>query len=447
MDLLKRFKDFIEEKKLPLAGRHFIIAVSGGIDSVVLCHLCKKLEFSFAIAHCNFRLRGEESDRDEIFVRDLASQFGVEYLGRGFDTDDFARNEKLGIQEAARKLRYAWFEELLSAEQATGKKKFDFLLTAHHADDNIETLLMNFFKGTGINGLSAMQPAKNRILRPLLFAFREEIGAYASAEGISWREDASNLSRKYTRNYFRHDIIPAIEKVFPEVRSNLFDNIRRFEDIRELYLFATRSINKSLVIQKGEEWHVPVLKLAQQPGVHSLIYELIRDFGFSPAQTEDVAKLMQAGTGKHVDSFSHRILKNRNWLIILPLKSASVDHLLIGGPSQKLSFDGKTLQLMLGPLPEKISASPFEAMLDASRVQFPLLLRKWKQGDYFYPLGMRKKKKLSRFFIDLKIPLHEKENIRVLESAGRILWVIGYRIDDRFKLQPSTGQMLHITCQ
>lgn len=447
MDLLKRFREYIKAEQLPLAGNHLLIAVSGGLDSVVLCRLCKEMEFSFSIAHCNFKLRGKESDEDETFVRELAAALNVEFLSKSFETEFFAGKEKLGIQEAARQLRYGWFEELLNITAADGKMKFDFLLTAHHADDNVETLLMNFFKGTGINGLSAMQPSGKKILRPLLFAMREEIAEYANIQRLNWREDSSNLSIKYTRNYFRLEIIPAIEKVFPEVRSNLLDNIRRFADIKELYAHATRKIIDGLMVQKGEEWNIPARKLIQQPGLQTVVFECTRHFGFTPAQSEEIVRLISAGTGKYIDSSTHRILKNRNWLIITPLKKETVNHFIIDEPDSDVLYPGGCLQIKKMPAPEKLSADPREAMLNSSAVEFPLLLRKWKQGDYFYPLGMRKKKKLSRFFIDQKIPLHEKENIWVLESAGRIIWVIGHRIDDRFKWVPSASEIIHLALQ
>lgn len=446
MDLQSRFKDFIKDKNLPLPGRRLLIATSGGLDSIALCQLCHSLGFSFSIAHCNFRLRGDESDADETFVKDLAVKLGVDCHVKGFDTQGYATDHKIGIQEAARQLRYAWFDELLG-KRAGDKPEFEYLLTAHHADDNIETLLMNFFKGTGINGLRAMQPVKGRIIRPLLFAFREEIEEYVKQAGLTWREDSSNLSTKYTRNYFRLEIIPAIEKVFPQVRSNLIDNIRRFNEAGELYDHAMEALIKKLPVKKDKEIHIPALRLAKMPGVRALIYEITKPFGFTPAQTEEIFSLLKSGTGKFIDSSTHRILKNRNWLVITPLKTEGSKNIIIEKPEGKIRFDDRTMNISLESLPGKINPNAGEALLDASEIEFPLLLRKWKQGDYFYPLGMRKKKKLSRFFIDQKLSLNEKEEVWVIESGGRIVWVVGHRIDDRFKILPSTTRVIHIACQ
>jgi tRNA(Ile)-lysidine synthase len=415
-----------------------LIAVSGGIDSTVLCHLCHEAGFPFSIAHCNFGLRGEESTRDEAFVTSLANKYQVPFYLNRFQTSAYAAMNKMSIQEAARKLRYEWFDDILKVNA------LKYLLTAHHLDDNIETVLMNFFKGTGISGLRGIQPKTGTIIRPLLFAKRSEIVSYAHENGLSWVDDSSNDESKYTRNYFRHNIIPAIEKVFPEAINNVAQNIQRFSETEILYRQAVENHKKSLLDLKGDEVHIPVLKLLKSNPLHTLVYEIIKDFGFNNKQVSEVIRLLHSESGKYITSSTHRILRNRKWLVITPLKSENAQTVLIEKDHQVIFFDGCTLNIFY--ITDGISYSDDinEAVLDLQNVQFPLLLRKWKQGDYFYPLGMPKKKKLSRFFIDHKLSKVEKENVWVIESNKRIIWVVGLRIDDRFKVTSSTRNAIQL---
>lgn len=436
MQLLEAFKDFVKREALFAPTESLLVAVSGGLDSVVLCELCLRAGYDFTMAHANFQLRGEESRRDELFVRGLGEKYGKPVLVQHFDTARYAEDNKCSIQVAARELRYNWFNEL-----HTGA-----ILTAHHQDDNIETLLMNFFKGTGVAGLRAILPRQGKIVRPLLFATREMLHQWAMQEQLAWVEDSSNASDKYTRNFFRHQILPLIEGVYPGVRQNLGDNILRFREIETLYQEAIAGHKKKLLVQKGEEVHIPVLKLKKSRPLHTLIYEIIHPLGFSPRQVPEVVGLLDSSSGKYIASGTHRILKDRSWLIISPLVPTPADNILIEAPEGVVSYAGGELrfQLLEGTGTDKASADATEAWLDASAIQFPLLLRKWRPGDYFYPLGMRKKKKLARFLIDARLSLVRKEKIWVLEMDKKIVWVVGMRIDDRFKLTNGTRQMLRI---
>jgi len=435
MELLKQFKDFVEKEGLFGPKETLLLAVSGGLDSVVLCELCHLAEYHFVIAHANFQLRGAESDRDEAFVRELGVRCGKEVLVRRFETEQYAAGRRCSIQVAARELRYSWFEEV---------RPGGVVVTAHHLDDNVETLLMNFFKGTGVAGLRAMLPRQGNVVRPLLFAMREMLEQFAAQRQLTWVEDSSNASDKYTRNYFRHQLIPLLTSVYPGVTRHLGDNIERFRDIEVLYRQAVDLHKTRLLQQKGEEVYIPVLKLQRSRPLPTLVYEIIHPFGFSPQQVDVVIDLLSSGSGKYVLSASHRILKDRNWLIISPQGNVPADNVLIEFPEGKVSYQGGELQLQLlsgvGPSPETSVA-----WLDASAIQFPLLLRKWRPGDYFYPLGMRKKKKLARFFIDNKLSLTQKEKIWVLEMNKKIIWVVGMRIDDRFRLDANTSQALKIS--
>ncbi|MCU7552187.1 tRNA lysidine(34) synthetase TilS [Chitinophagaceae bacterium LB-8] len=416
-----------------------LLAVSGGVDSTVLCQLCHEAGFSFSIAHCNFGLRGEESIRDEVFVSTLAEKYKVPlYLNR-FNTKDFAEAHKLSIQEAARKLRYDWFEDILK------KNDLNYLLTAHHLDDNIETILMNFFKGTGISGLRGILPKSGNIIRPLLFEKREEIESYAIEKNLSWVNDSSNDESKYTRNYFRHQIIPSIEKVFPEAITNMAQNIPRFMETEILYRQAVAIHKRNLLQLKGAEVHIPVLKLLKSNPLSTIVFEIIKEYGFSGRQVNEVIRLLNSETGKYIQSVSHRILRNRKWLIISPLKTENAQMIIIEKDQTEVFYDDQKMLIHFQEeRPISFSNDNKEAVLDFKDIQFPLIIRKWKPGDYFYPLGMPKKKKLSRFFIDLKLSKGGKEHVWVLESNKRIIWVIGLRIDDRFKVTSSTKKTLRL---
>lgn len=438
MNLFISFQQLIEKKWPRLPRTPLLLAVSGGLDSVVLADLCFRCGLNMEIAHVNFQLRGAESDGDERFVQQLANKYGKILHLKKADTLQYAAQHKLSVQVAARELRYSWFDELM------GDRPF-LLVTAHHADDNVETILMNFFKGTGIAGLRGIREEQGRIIRPLLNFRKEELLAYAKDYQLEWREDSSNAEEKYTRNYFRHAIIPMVEKVFPGATENLLDNIARFNDIEVLYQQSVQLHKKKLVEKKGGEWHIPVLKLKQSSPLPTLIWEITREFGFLPGQVSDIMSLLDSQSGKQVRSSSHRIIRNRKWLVIAPLVSIEDSPVYCEEGMDVLSFGQQQVQIFYkhaGSQP--VSADSSIASLDAKHIRFPLIVRKWKPGDYFYPLGMKKKKKLSRFFIDQKLSRIQKERVWVIESDKKICWVIGLRIDDRFKITPATKTIMEL---
>lgn len=454
MDFLKQFQQYIKQQNLFQPKDKLLLAVSGGVDSVVLCELCKQAGYHFTIAHCNFQLRGEESERDENFVKELGERYNVEVLVKKFDTNKFAAENKLSIQVAARELRYDWFNEVVTKMKSDLRLKSSKaplcgvggLLTAHHANDNIETLLMNFFKGTGISGLHGISPKQESIIRPLLFAKKEELLEFATVNNLTFVEDSSNASDKYTRNYFRNQLIPDLQKVYPQVANNLINNIERFSEIEILYQQSVNLSKKKLLELKGNEIHIPVLKLLQTSPLKTIIYEIIKDYGFTSHQTEEAIALLKSETGKYIQSSTHRILKNRNWLIIAPNQNVESQTILVEEKDKKVRFDqGEISVEMLAITNSKPQTTNYIAQLNAAEIKFPLLLRKWKQGDYFYPLGMQKKKKLSRFFTDQKLSLTQKEKTWVIELDKKIIWVVGLRIDDRFKITGSTKNILQFT--
>jgi tRNA(Ile)-lysidine synthase len=440
MDLFSAFQEYSKKEKLFSATDGLLLAVSGGLDSVVLLDLCSRAGNDLVAAHCNFGLRGEESQRDEAFVRELAAGYGIEAVVQHFDTAGFAASHRVSVQVAARELRYPWFSEVAAG------RRLRYVVTAHHQDDNIETLLMNFFKGTGIAGLRAMLPKQGLVVRPLLFAGREAIRAYALERGLRWIEDSSNISDKYTRNYFRHQVIPLVAQAYPGVLDSLADNLGRFREIEAIYRMAMDGKKKKLLEYRGNEVHIPVLKLAQSEALGTLLYEILLPYGFSPQQAGACKELLDSASGRYVASATHRVLKNRRWLIITPLETTVATNVLVEDGDCLVAFAGGALRLQR-QAEERVGGldqGPRVALLDASAVRFPLLLRPWKTGDYFYPLGMRKKKKLARFFIDNKLSVAQKEKVWVVEMDKKIVWVVGMRIDDRFRVGAGTKEVVRI---
>ncbi|GEO08068.1 tRNA lysidine(34) synthetase TilS [Segetibacter aerophilus] len=475
MNLLESFVQHLKQFPFIQPKQKQLLAVSGGVDSVVLCELMYKAGYDFLIAHCNFQLRGAESERDEQFVRSLGEKYGKGVLVQKFETERYAADNKASIQVAARKLRYDWFRSILHGEEDAAQENFNaqsieqpeltphnstltpykaqhkphYIVTAHHANDNIETILMNFFKGTGIAGLHGILPVQGKIFRPLLFAKKEELLDYADQNQLTYVEDSSNLTDKYTRNFFRQHLFPLLKEIYPEVEDNLLKNIERFSEAEELYKQAVEQHKKKLLEVKANEIHIPVLKLQKTPAVSTIVYEIVKDFGFKAIQVSEVVRLLESETGKYVLSSSHRVIKNRKWLIISPVATTEASNILIEEKDKQVIFNGGELLLKTIKLSSsfQIPSDKTVAGVDQGLIVFPLLLRKWKQGDYFYPLGMKKKKKLSRFFGDQKLSKTEKENVWVVEMDKKIVWIVGHRIDDRFKITPSTKEVLELKLQ
>jgi tRNA(Ile)-lysidine synthase len=437
MELTQQFKNYIKQQNLFHPKDKLLLAVSGGLDSAVLCELCKQAGYDFGIAHCNFQLRGTESDGDEHFVEALSKRYAVTFYRVSFDTDAIAAKEKKSIEETARDLRYSWFEELRNTNE------YDYIVTAHHANDNIETVLMNFFRGTGIKGLHGILPKQNKIVRPLLFTNKKALELFAAKYQIAFVKDHTNEQNDFTRNYFRNELIPSIQKVFPSAEENILKNISRLGEAEQLYNQAVDVHKKKLMEQKGNEIHIPVLKLQQVAPLGTIIFEIVKHYNFSAHQTEDIIALLKSESGKYVQSSSHRIIKNRKWLIISPNKPGEAQNIIIEAADKEIDFEMGHLQMQQYSTCN-IDHSPLVAQLNAGEITFPLLLRKWKPGDYFYPLGMQKKKKLSRFFTDQKLSLTQKENVWVIETNKKIIWVIGMRIDDRFKITGTTKNILQL---
>ncbi len=443
-NLLVAFQDSLKRLGVSKKDR-LLLAVSGGMDSAVLVACAAEAELDFGIAHANFQLRGAESERDEQFVQQLALKHGKPYFVKKMETVHYAETEKISIQVAARNLRYYWFQTLIGNNQST----FQWLVTAHHLDDQIETMLMHFFRGTGIGGLTGIPEKNGNLIRPLLSFSKNSLETFAKQQQLQWVEDSSNATDDYTRNYFRNQLIPSIAKVFPDVLQNLEKNQQRFAETDELYHQAIAVHKKKLLKQEGSEFHIPVLLLKKTRPLRTILFEIIREFHFSAAQTDEVIHLLDSENGKYISSGTHRIIKNRGWLIIAHLEDKSVAHQVIEEQEKFVDYPEGRLHLIkkLVKHPEIPSKDPAKAFLDAAKIHFPLILRKWKAGDYFYPLGMKKKKKLARFLIDQKLSKTAKEKVWVLVTGDHVVWVLGQRIDDRFSIRASTSEILQISLE
>lgn len=440
MDLLHEFQQHWASKAFAQPNDTVLLAVSGGIDSMVMAQLFLSANIPFAMAHCNFQLRGVEADKDEQLVTGWAKKNNIPFHHTRFKTQQKADEWKKGIQETARILRYEWLEYIRE------QNKYAAIVTAHHANDNAETLLMNLFRGTGMAGLHGIQEKNDKIIRPLLFAQRNDIEAYATANNVPFREDASNATDDYSRNAIRHNILPAAGELFPGVITNLNESIKRFAQAEVLYTAAIEQERKKLLEKRGRDFYIPVLKLLKRKPLETICYELLTPFGFVSKQVPQVLNLLHSEPGHYISSATHRIIKDRNFLVITANEARVTDMIQVEGVPCTVETEHGHFHFSFEKKSVNIPTGNDIACIDMRLLSFPLTLRKWRQGDYFYPFGMgMKKKKLAKFFIDQKLPIHEKERVWVLESQKRIAWVAGMRLDERFKIKNDTEQIVKIS--
>lgn len=431
--MLNRFKKFISDKDLFTPEHKLLLAVSGGIDSVVLAYLCHEAGYKFGIAHCNFGLRGKESEGDEKFVKQLAKKFKVQFHTKHFDTQAFAGKHNVSVQMAARQLRYEWFEEIRKAN------KYDHVAIAHHKDDEMETLFINLIRGTGIGGLHGIPLQRGKIVRPLLFATRFDIEDYVKKNEISFREDSSNSSDKYIRNKLRHKVIPVLKEINSNLGAAISRDIEYFQQVEKIYREAIGEKLPRLIVKKKNGVEVDVRKLLKLDPAPVYLYELLSPYGFNETVCNDVLKAMiDDRTGRQFFSATHRLVKDRFRLIITSNTVSGDGEYVIRSGMKKVT---EPLSLTFSKIKAgsyTISRSRQVASVDFNKLKFPLIIRKWRKGDAFRPLGMKQKKKLSDFFIDNKFSLIDKENTWLLTSGTHIVWVIGHRINDRFKVADKT---------
>lgn len=422
------------------ANTELIVAVSGGVDSIVLAYVLDQLGFQFVIAHCNFHLRGEESNRDENFVRQYADNIGKPFICKSFDTIAFADECKLGIEAAARELRYAWFRQLAEERK---KEKMLPIFVAHHANDNVETVLINFFRGCGIAGLHGIFPVKDGIYRPLLFAKRKNIISFALSQQLKWIEDSSNRDEKYTRNFLRHNIIPELTSAFPTIEQNILDNIGRFQEVETLYGEYITLLKTQLLCCVDCNWQINIEQLKKQKALSTIVYELFKKFGFHANQTNEILKLLDAETGAQLASDTHLIWKDRGSLIISEKETHADETMIWYEDSEKIILPDGSCIVRKNNIVDNISNTTVR--LDKDALQFPLTVRHWQEGDFFYPYGMLGKKKLAKYFIDLKIPNPVKHKIWIVTSGDNIVWVVGYRADRRFTVKDTTKNSYNLS--
>ena len=433
--MLERFNDHINQHLYFLKERKLLIAISGGIDSVVLTHLCFKSHLNISLAHCNFNLRGKESEEDEEFVLQLAENLNLEVFVQNFETEAYAKENKLSTQTAARALRYNWFEDLASQLQ------FDYILTAHHADDNLETFLINLTRGTGLDGFVGIPEINGIIVRPLLKFSREDIEAYAKTNKLTWREDSSNASTKYLRNRLRHEIVPKLKEINPQLLQNFEKTLGYLKDSNDIIEDRVEAVSDDVITHVSESaMHFNIEEIQKLNNPKAYLFQLLKDYNFT--EWNDLTNLLDAQSGKYVLSNTHRLLKDRDSLILSELNLGETELIYISESESQSETPFGTLHIESTKQINKLSQSTI--YVDKDLLKYPLTVRKWQKGDYFYPFGMQGKKKLSKFFKDEKLSLLDKENIWLLCSENDIVWIINQRLDNRFRVSETTKNILKI---
>jgi len=446
MNVLERFKKYVRQNNLFNPKERVLLAVSGGKDSMLMATLFVEAGFDVIIAHCNFSLRGQESDKDEELVSNFAKQHQIRFLSKRFDTIDYADRHKVSIQMAARDLRYHWFEELRSEQQC------QYVAIAQHQNDHIETVLLNIVRGTGIAGLQGIQVKRDTIIRPLLFLDAQDVASAVSALNISYRDDQSNFSTKYARNKIRLEIVPLMEQINPEFVKGLCQSIEHFRDSFALLnqfvdpiravLFKNEELKEEIVIEKVEM--APYLKNIP------LLYALFEPYHFQKNVLMDMVNTWSNGNGRIFESKSHRMLMDRETLILSPrfsiCQNEDVETFIT---EHDTAVYWKGIHFKIGnTTPSTISFNRNVAYLDWDTLTFPLEIRSWREGDYFYPIGMVGKKKISDYFIQQKINRFDKVRVPILvDGSGKIVWVAKYRLDNRFKITDNTKKVFTLVCE
>ncbi|WP_428741393.1 tRNA lysidine(34) synthetase TilS [Tenacibaculum sp.] len=422
---------FLKEKKL-------LIAISGGVDSVVLTHLFHKLGFTIALAHCNFQLRGDESHLDEEFVKNLGKELSINTFTTRFDTNEFAINNKLSTQLAARELRYTWFQQLIE------EKNFDYILTAHHADDNLETFLINFTRGTGLEGLTGIPPINGNIVRPMLTFSRDEILNFAKKNNIEWREDKSNAETKYLRNKIRHQISPTLKELNPNILTSFNKTIDHLNQSQQIINDKIEEISTEILTKEDDLLKINIEKLLKFSDPKAYLYQLLKPYKFT--EWDDVYSLIYAQSGKRILTKFYTLLKDRDFLLLLRTneKSSLTDeHFILREGNNKITTP---IQLLFENVHTKTTIDNNSIYVDNKLLSYPLILRKWNAGDFFYPKGMLGRKKISKYFKDEKISVIDKNKIWLLcSSKNEIIWIIGKRQDRRFLPTEETTELLKIS--
>ena len=412
-----------------------IIAVSGGVDSIVLFHLCLKLKLNFFVAHCNFKLREKESDLDEKFVRDLAIKHNIKFYTKSFNTKKLSSNYNKSIQMAARELRYSWFEEL------SKELNVKHILTAHHLDDSLETFLINLSRGSGIDGLLGIPRVNDTVYRPLLIFKKDEILSYAKENKISWREDSSNRKQDYLRNQIRIEVLPKLKEINPNLLDNFSKSIDRLQQSKSIIKDKIDDFIKNVSFTRDEKIYFEINKIKKVTNIDAYLYELLKRYNFT--QWDDIRGLLDSQSGKQIISNTHKLLKDREHLILVKNSEVENKTALINKSSKEVAVSLGKIKLSIA---KKISKEDSDVIyLDSAKLNFPLKVRNLLSGDYFYPFGMNGKKKVSKYLKDKKISIYDKDKVLILEtSKNKIIWVVGMRLDDRFSVTDNTKEITKI---
>ena len=436
--MFKAFQNLLKTQFSFLKDTPLLLAVSGGLDSMVLTDLCRKSGLNFSLAHCNFQLRGDESDVDEYFIKTYAKSHDIKIFNTSFETSSVAKITKQSTQMAARQLRYDWFETLRTQHE------LEYVLTAHHADDNLETVLINLSRGTGLDGLVGIPEINESIVRPLLAFSRDTIHSYAIQEQLEWREDSSNKSTKYLRNNMRHTIIPLLKTLNPAFIENFQTTLNHLKDTQSVLGDYILEVEDKVIASINEDqivYDVDQIKALNNPKAY--LYQLFKAYNFT--DWTQLTALLEAQSGKLINSSTHRLIKNRSQLILSTLKDTSEVSISIEATHKVISVPGQLFDLKLditsaiGPISDDILYLDFESL------NFPLVLSNWKEGDYFYPSGMKGRKKLSKYFKDEKLSLIEKENALVMYSGDAVVWIVGRRADQRFIATQNSTKILKLS--
>uniref|UniRef100_UPI004055C492 tRNA lysidine(34) synthetase TilS n=1 Tax=Alistipes sp. TaxID=1872444 RepID=UPI004055C492 len=443
MALKERFQRYVEQQDLPLSQSRILVAVSGGVDSMVLFSLMQSCGYRIGVAHCNFQLRGEESMEDEAMVRCRVEQLGLPFYNQRFDTLQEMERTGESMEMAARRLRYLWFEELC---QAHG---YDLIAIAHHADDSVETFFINLLRGTGLRGLTGIHTRNGRLIRPLMFASRREILEYALQEKIPFREDSSNRSTKHLRNKIRLGLVPRIREINPKFTLQMQRNISRLTDAQRFVDAAIAAIRQEVVEEQGELSTIYVDRIHEGFPHHFVIYELLNSaYGFKGDVIDSLCHALDAGaSGRRFYAPRHVAYIDRGRIQVAPIAEGDPCEVKIEREMMRAYCGNSVLYFEHCDIDtiKEFGVPPQMAQLDADRLEFPLTLRRWREGDWFVPFGMTGRRKVSDFLIDQKVSMAEKERQFVLLSGGEIVWVVGRRIDDRYRLVRTTENVLRIT--
>lgn len=439
--MLENFLKYTRELELFNLQDSILLAMSGGLDSMVMADLFIRAGIDLGLAHCNFKLRGKESDRDEQFVMDFASQKNIPCYTKAFDTKKIADNNTMSIQMVARQLRMDWLEKLSS------EKAYQFYATAHHLDDQNETFFINLLRGSGIAGFHGIKPRSGKLIHPMLFAGREEIQTYALDNNIIFREDSSNQKTNYRRNKIRHHILPELEKIQPGFKQILSGNILKLQSAEKIYRRHIDEVRKQVLEEKKELARIHIKKVLDLAEPETYLFELLYPYGYNSSDINQIFKSLAGLSGKLFFSQNFKLVVDREYLLITPIKSNNQnrEEYFITKEMNTLSHPVNLhLKYLTKSNSFRIRTDSNTAQLDSEKLKFPLQIRKWRTGDFFYPLGMKGKKKVSDFFIDEKLSRIEKDNCWLLISGQDIIWIIGYRLDDRYKITNLTTTFLEV---